>query len=167
MYPLVGHWSVIGPFNKSFFWVLLGCALECIMSAPLYFRCFQDCVWGAWSVWGSCPTCGGQRYRHRTIEVTPQPSLKDDIGRLGTADHFCFSSEMDRNRQPKISAISRFDHSSSRIFRCDDVWLCFPNSSLGKRVFGSVFRGKRRFSDWWCQVLAAFFVCWYFFKLLQ
>lgn len=33
-------------------------------------RC-QDCVWGPWSVWGQCPTCGGQKYRHRTIDIMP------------------------------------------------------------------------------------------------
>lgn len=31
----------------------------------------QDCVWGPWSPWGKCPPCGGQRYRHRSIERMP------------------------------------------------------------------------------------------------
>jgi len=33
-------------------------------------RC-QDCVWGPWSSWGDCPPCGGQRYRHRNIDIMP------------------------------------------------------------------------------------------------
>eukprot|EP00442_Polarella_glacialis_P051613 CAMPEP_0115080896 /NCGR_PEP_ID=MMETSP0227-20121206/18942_1 /TAXON_ID=89957 /ORGANISM="Polarella glacialis, Strain CCMP 1383" /LENGTH=1110 /DNA_ID=CAMNT_0002468609 /DNA_START=145 /DNA_END=3473 /DNA_ORIENTATION=+ len=31
----------------------------------------QDCRWSAWSPWGQCPRCGGQRYRHRNIEIMP------------------------------------------------------------------------------------------------
>ena len=31
----------------------------------------QDCVWGPWSSWGDCPPCGGQRYRHRNIDIMP------------------------------------------------------------------------------------------------
>ncbi|CAJ1402607.1 unnamed protein product [Effrenium voratum] len=33
-------------------------------------RC-QDCVWGPWSAWGQCPECGGQKYRHRNIDIMP------------------------------------------------------------------------------------------------
>eukprot|EP00931_Biecheleriopsis_adriatica_P115008 TRINITY_DN90867_c0_g1_i1.p1 TRINITY_DN90867_c0_g1~~TRINITY_DN90867_c0_g1_i1.p1 ORF type:complete len:1635 (-),score=258.88 TRINITY_DN90867_c0_g1_i1:70-4905(-) len=31
----------------------------------------QDCVWGAWSDWGDCSRCGGQRFRHRNIMKMP------------------------------------------------------------------------------------------------
>ncbi|CAJ1459864.1 unnamed protein product [Effrenium voratum] len=27
----------------------------------------EDCMWGAWSTWGACSKCGGQKYRHRSI----------------------------------------------------------------------------------------------------
>eukprot|EP00931_Biecheleriopsis_adriatica_P067902 TRINITY_DN41956_c0_g1_i1.p1 TRINITY_DN41956_c0_g1~~TRINITY_DN41956_c0_g1_i1.p1 ORF type:complete len:1640 (-),score=239.78 TRINITY_DN41956_c0_g1_i1:105-5024(-) len=28
----------------------------------------EDCVWGPWDNWGGCSKCGGQRYRHRSIQ---------------------------------------------------------------------------------------------------
>lgn len=31
----------------------------------------KDCVWGAWSSWGTCVQCSGQRTRHRVIEQLP------------------------------------------------------------------------------------------------
>ncbi|CAE7381014.1 thsd7aa [Symbiodinium sp. CCMP2456] len=31
----------------------------------------RDCVLGAWSEWGSCSHCGGQRWRHRSIVAMP------------------------------------------------------------------------------------------------
>ena len=31
----------------------------------------KDCVWGAWSAWGNCTQCTGQRTRHRFIEQLP------------------------------------------------------------------------------------------------
>ncbi|CAE8586351.1 unnamed protein product, partial [Polarella glacialis] len=31
----------------------------------------QDCIWSTWSSWGDCSHCGGQRWRHRTIEQLP------------------------------------------------------------------------------------------------
>ncbi|CAE7490085.1 adt-1 [Symbiodinium sp. CCMP2592] len=34
-----------------------------------------DCQWGAWSEWGDCSECGGQKYRQRTIE-----HLQNDCG---------------------------------------------------------------------------------------
>eukprot|EP00439_Symbiodinium_sp_Y106_P081983 s1399_g21.t1 len=30
-----------------------------------------DCEWGAWSDWGDCSRCGGQRFRHRAIMKMP------------------------------------------------------------------------------------------------
>eukprot|EP00434_Breviolum_minutum_P031701 symbB.v1.2.028035.t1/scaffold2927.1/size67078/2 len=30
-----------------------------------------DCLWEAWSDWGACTTCGGQRFRHRNIAKVP------------------------------------------------------------------------------------------------
>lgn len=30
-----------------------------------------DCQWGAWSDWGDCSRCGGQRFRHRAIMKMP------------------------------------------------------------------------------------------------
>lgn len=30
-----------------------------------------DCVWEAWSDWGACTKCGGQRFRHRNIAKVP------------------------------------------------------------------------------------------------
>ena len=31
----------------------------------------RDCALGAWSEWGSCSHCGGQRWRHRSIVAMP------------------------------------------------------------------------------------------------
>jgi len=31
----------------------------------------QDCEWALWSDWTDCTRCGGQRYRHRTIQRLP------------------------------------------------------------------------------------------------
>lgn len=31
----------------------------------------QDCLWGKWSEWSACSKCGGQKYRHRSIERMP------------------------------------------------------------------------------------------------
>jgi len=31
----------------------------------------QKCEWGPWSDWGDCSKCGGQRWRHRSIETLP------------------------------------------------------------------------------------------------
>ncbi|CAE7543968.1 adt-1 [Symbiodinium sp. CCMP2456] len=31
----------------------------------------HDCTWGAWSHWGSCSKCGGQRFRFRNIQQMP------------------------------------------------------------------------------------------------
>jgi len=30
-----------------------------------------DCQWGEWGEWGDCTKCGGQRWRHRSIEQMP------------------------------------------------------------------------------------------------
>ena len=35
----------------------------------------QDCVWGAWSDWGDCSKCGGQRYRQRAVVKMPNDAL--------------------------------------------------------------------------------------------
>eukprot|EP00435_Cladocopium_sp_Y103_P007528 s3067_g2.t1 len=36
------------------------------LRCPNYHKC-QSCEWGAWSEWGLCSKCGGQRYRTRII----------------------------------------------------------------------------------------------------
>mmetsp|Transcript_139273 Transcript_139273/g.445223 ORF Transcript_139273/g.445223 Transcript_139273/m.445223 type:complete len:1685 (-) Transcript_139273:136-5190(-) len=38
---------------------------------PCEQRVCSDCIWGPWSDWGGCSSCGGQRYRHRQIEQMP------------------------------------------------------------------------------------------------
>lgn len=40
-----------------------------------------DCRWGAWSAWGDCSSCLGQKYRQRTIE-----HLQNECGRKCAAD---------------------------------------------------------------------------------
>ena len=40
-------------------------------TTPVSFVC-RDCVWGTMERLGvQCPTCGGQKYRHRTIDIMP------------------------------------------------------------------------------------------------
>lgn len=38
---------------------------------PTTFSYGKDCVWGAWSDWGDCSKCGGQRYRQRSVIKMP------------------------------------------------------------------------------------------------
>lgn len=40
------------------------------LRCPNYHKC-QSCEWGAWSEWGLCSKCGGQRYRTRIIAKMP------------------------------------------------------------------------------------------------
>ncbi|CAJ1420422.1 unnamed protein product [Effrenium voratum] len=47
----------------------------------------KDCVWGAWSAWGDCSKCGGQRYRQRAVERMPNecgklcdPAVAKEVG---------------------------------------------------------------------------------------
>lgn len=48
---------------------------------PTTFSYGKDCVWGAWSDWGDCSKCGGQRYRQRSVIKMPN-----------VAWYFCFAS---------------------------------------------------------------------------
>eukprot|EP00434_Breviolum_minutum_P022929 symbB.v1.2.020228.t1/scaffold1690.1/size105730/2 len=47
----------------------------------------MDCVWGAWSDWGDCSKCGGQRYRQRSVIKMPNecgklcdPNVAKEVG---------------------------------------------------------------------------------------
>ncbi|CAE8621650.1 unnamed protein product [Polarella glacialis] len=56
-------------------------------------RSCVDCHWGAWSGWGECSKCGGQRYRHRAIETMPNHCGKKCIAaaakELGSCQSHC------------------------------------------------------------------------------
>mmetsp|Transcript_26237 Transcript_26237/g.55659 ORF Transcript_26237/g.55659 Transcript_26237/m.55659 type:complete len:1597 (+) Transcript_26237:60-4850(+) len=63
----------------------------------------QDCQWGSWSEWGDCSKCGGQRFRHRSIEKLPnhcgkpcEPKVAKEVSNCTSTCHktaFCVWTE--------------------------------------------------------------------------
>jgi len=45
--------------------------LKSCNSDPCEMPVCLDCIWGEWSDWGACTKCGGQRWRHRSIQQLP------------------------------------------------------------------------------------------------
>lgn len=70
-FPQLAGWS---PLKSVTFPKIFASREPPFPQVPTTFSYGEDCVWGAWSDWGDCSKCGGQRYRQRSVIKMPNVS---------------------------------------------------------------------------------------------